>query len=330
MVSPGFHFGGFGLPPTATKTIVMDYLTPLYTQLSSVAKGGATTSASSSDTTVQRLILLSTIVFTIVVYVFEGYLSLRQRTTYRRTEFPRELEECVGAIDAEDMRSTAATIASAAASAKATKKDDDVEDESNDNDIDRTAPLLPQLRAKFTSAQSYGLDKVHFALLSSTYSTFEGVLFVMLGFLPYIWDTSCHIIAKTYLNYTTTTDDVDDETNNEIKISLLFLGITTIIGLATSLPFELYSTFRIEKRHGFNKTTMRLFISDKLRGLGLTLVLGGPFVSLLLTIIKWGGHHFYMYVWGFTFAFSLFMMSAYPVLIMPLFNTYEPYYPTAN
>ena len=229
----------------------------------------------------------------------------------------------MGAIDAEDMRSTAATIASAAASAKATKKDDDVEDESNDNDIDRTKPLLPQLRAKFTSAQSYGLDKVHFALLSSTYSTFEGVLFVLLGFLPYIWDTSCHI-AKTYLNYTTTTTDDVDETNNEIKISLLFLGITTIIGLVTSLPFELYSTFRIEKRHGFNKTTIRLFISDKLKGLGLTLVLGGPFVSLLLTIIKWGGHHFYMYVWGFTFAFSLFMMSAYPVLIMPLFNTYEP------
>ena len=140
----------------------------------------------------------------------------------------------MGAIDAEDMRSTAATIAetAAAASAKATKKDDDVEDESNDNDIDRTSPLLPQLRAKFTSAQSYGLDKVHFALLSSTYSTFEGVLFVLLGFLPYIWDTSCHI-AKTYLNYTTTTTDDVDETNNEIKISLLFLGITTIIGLVT-------------------------------------------------------------------------------------------------
>lgn len=297
--------------PTATKIIVMVYLTPLYTQLSSVAKGGATTSAS-SDTTVQQLILLSTIVFTIVVYVFEGYLSLRQRTTYRRTEFPRELEECAGAIDAEDVRPTA--------SARATKKDDDVEDEPN-SDIDRASPLLPQLRAKFTSAQSYGLDKVHFALLSSAYSTFEGILFVLLGFLPYMWDTSCYI-AKTYLNYTTTTDD--DETNNEIKISLLFLGITTIIGLATSLPFELYSTFRIEKRHGFNKTTMSLFIGDKLKGLGLTLVLGGPFVSLLLTIIKWGGRHFYVYVWGFTFAFSLFMMSVYPVIIMPLFNTYEP------
>ena len=230
----------------------------------------------------------------------------------------------MGAIDAEDVRSIAASAASAA-SAKATAKkdDDDVEDESND-DIDRTSPLLPQLRAKFTSAQSYGLDKVHFALLYSTYSTAEGVLFVLLGFLPYIWDTSCHI-AKSYLNYTTTTDDDDDdETNNEIKISLLFLGITTIIGLVTSLPFELYSTFRIEKKHGFNKTTLRLFISDKLKGLGLTLVLGGPFVSLLLSIIKWGGRHFYMYVLGFTFAFSLFMMSAYPVLIMPLFNTYVP------
>jgi STE24 endopeptidase len=217
----------------------------------------------------------------------------------------------VSIIDAEEKRkdnvssSTASTEEAVATTASATKE----------GDIDRTSPLLPQLQAKFTSAQSYGLDKVHFSLLSSTYSTIEGIVFVLLGFMPYIWDTSYYII-KTYFHST-------NESDNEIKISLLFLGLTTIIGLVTSLPFELYSTFRIEKQHGFNKTTLSLFISDKLKGIGLTIVLGGPFVSLLLSIIKWGGSHFYMYVWGFTFTFSLFMMTLYPVVIMPLFNTYE-------
>jgi STE24 endopeptidase len=248
------------------------------------------------------------------VYVFESYLSLRQRTTYQQTKFPHELEECVSIIDAQEKRKDNDSSSTSTAALTTTTKEGDKEN----NNIDRTSPLLPQLQAKFTSAQSYGLDKVHFSLLSSTYSTIEGIVFVLLGFMPYIWDTSCYII-KTYFH--STTDDY--ETRNEIKISLLFLGITTIIGLVTSLPFELYSTFRIEKQHGFNKTTLSLFISDKLKGIGLTIVLGGPFVSLLLSIIKWGGSHFYVYVWGFTFTFSLFMMTLYPVVIMPLFNTYE-------
>jgi len=53
-------------------------------------------------------------------------------------------------------------------------------------------------------------------------------------------------------------------------------------------------------------------------------VIGGPFVSLLLKIIHWGGDLFYIYVWVFMFIFSIFMMTIVPVFIMPLFNKYEP------
>eukprot|EP00978_Attheya_sp_CCMP212_P035519 scaffold154979_cov54-Attheya_sp.AAC.2 len=81
---------------------------------------------------------------------------------------------------------------------------------------------------------------------------------------------------------------------------------------------------KIEKKHGFNKQTLGLFVSDKLKGLALTAVIGGPFVALLLKIIKVGGEYFFVYVWGFLFVFSLFMMTVYPVVIMPLFNKYEP------
>lgn len=94
--------------------------------------------------------------------------------------------------------------------------------------------------------------------------------------------------------------------------------------MVTSLPFELYSTFQIEKKHGFNKTTLKLFISDKLKSLVLTFLIGGPFVALLLYIIKKGGEYFYLYVWAFMFVFSVFMMTIVPVVIMPLFNKYEP------
>merc|ERR1712194_419306 len=113
-------------------------------------------------------------------------------------------------------------------------------------------------------------------------------------------------------------------TENGIYISLIFMGIMTVIGTVTSLPWELYSTFKIEKKHGFNKQTPMLFFTDKIKGLGLTIAIGGPFLALLLKIIQWGGEHFYLYVWLFTFTFSMLMMTVYPVLIMPLFNKYDP------
>jgi STE24 endopeptidase len=301
----------------------MEYLTPRYTQLVGSGRVVHTTSNDDDDdTNVRRLIIGSTLLFTIFVYALESYLSYRQRRTYKLTSFPKELELAVGNIDAEE--ETRRKLETTGGGGKAVggdegekEKEGTKEDETSTstNKLDRSAPLLPQLRSKFLNAQSYGLDKVNFSLLSSSYSTIEGASFMLLGFMPYAWDTSCNIGKWDMLRY--------DERTDEIKISLIFLLLTTILGTITGLPFELYSTFRIEKRHGFNKTTLGLFVSDKIKGLLLTACLGGPFVALLLKIIKWGGERFYLYVWGFTFVFSLFMMTLYPVVIMPMFNTYE-------
>jgi STE24 endopeptidase len=153
-------------------------------------------------------------------------------------------------------------------------------------------------------------------MISSTFDTIESVVFLVIGFLPYMWDLSFSLGTK-YFGW-------DNEADNEIKISLIFLFLTTMVGMVTSLPFELYSTFQIEKKHGFNKQTLGLFFSDKVKTLLLTIVIGGPFVALLLRIIKMGGTYFYVYVWGFMFCFSVFMMTIVPVVIMPLFNKYEP------
>uniref|UniRef100_A0A7S1VGS5 CAAX prenyl protease n=1 Tax=Grammatophora oceanica TaxID=210454 RepID=A0A7S1VGS5_9STRA len=222
-------------------------------------------------------------------------MDARQREAYQKTQFPKELEATVAAIDVERAK---------------------IKEESKaDDDDESTKLLLPQLKAKFVSSQGYGLDKIHFGMISATYDTFESVVFLLLGFLPYVWDLSAKWGASWF--------GLDPQ-EHEIRISLIFLAVITLIGTVTSLPFALYSTFQIEKKHGFNKQTLGLFFSDKVKSLALTFVIGGPFVALLLQIIKMGGTYFYIYVWAFMFVFSVFMMTIVPVFIMPLFNKYEP------
>eukprot|EP00980_Cylindrotheca_fusiformis_P001700 scaffold388_cov114-Cylindrotheca_fusiformis.AAC.9 len=256
---------------------------PLYSQ-----SGG---SSSSNDSTLAYWSLAATVAFTVAVYAFEGHLDTRQKAAYQKTSFPKELEATVSKIDAEREKST----------------------EKKEGESSKS--LLEQLQDKFKSSQTYGLDKINFGMFASTYDTFESVAFLLLGFLPYLWDKSVELGAA-YFNWTASDD--------EIKISLIFLGLVTVVGTITSLPFELYSTFNIEKKHGFNKQTLGLFFTDKIKSLFLTGLIGGPFIALLLKIIKMGGDYFYIYVWAFMFLFSAFMMTIVPVVIMPLFNKYEP------
>lgn len=273
-------------------------LTPQYTQTGGTAKAATSLFGDYA--------VAATLAFTLIVFLFEAYLNFRQRKSYHKTEFPRELETTVGNIDRE-------TKSAAAATEKKEESKTSSNGENKKDKVDRNAPLLPQLQSKFSKSQSYGLDKVNFSIFSSIYAVAEEVIYVLYGFLPYVWDTACNIGSK----YGWT------ETENEIKITLIFFGIVTIIGTITSLPFELYSTFEIEKKHGFNKQTLRLFFTDKIKGLVLQAVFGGPFVALLLKIIFVSGDKFYLYVWAFTFVFSVIMMTLVPVVIMPLFNKYE-------
>ena len=286
-------------------------LTPRYTQL--LATGGSASSgagAEPADDPLATYAVFATVAFTLAIFLFKNYLSLRQRSTFHRTEFPSELSTTVGSIDAARAKEPKRK-AEGGPSAGAGEEGGGGADPTSK--VDRNAPLLPHLESKFAAAQSYGLDKVNFSLASSTYSTAEGVAFLLLGFMPYVWDRSVEFGAR-FFGWT--------ERENEIGISLVFFAVTTVVGTVTGLPWELYSTFRIEKKHGFNKTTIGLFAADKIKGLALTAALGGPFVALLLKIIRMGGARFHVYVWAVTCAFSVFMMTIFPVVVMPLFNKY--------
>ena len=245
-VDPGILPLSFSLAKAISQMFELP-LKPLYTQ-----SGGAVTEEETSP--LALWILTGTIAFTVFVYAFEGILDARQKVAYQKTKFPLELETTVAKIDAE----------------RTSEKKD------GSNAAEDTKPLLEQLQAKFESSQAYGMDKINFGMFSSTYDTLESIAFLLLGFSPYVWDKSV-MLGESWFGYT-----VEDE----IKISLIFLLLVTIVGTISGLPFELYSTFQIEKKHGFNKQTLGLFFTDKIKSLLLTFVIGGPFVALLLKIIK--------------------------------------------
>ena len=81
--------------------------------------------------------------------------------------------------------------------------------------------------------------------------------------------------------------------------------------------------FSIKERHGFNKTTIKIFVTDIVKKISLTFILGGPIIALLLFVIEWGGPNFYIYVFVLIIGLMFFFMWLFPNFIQPLFNKYE-------
>jgi STE24 endopeptidase len=108
--------------------------------------------------------------------------------------------------------------------------------------------------------------------------------------------------------------------DNDIVISLLFFGILFIGNEILTLPFNIYSTFVIEERFGFNNTTIRTFVLDFIKSLLLTIVLAGSILVLILWLYQLLGNHFWLATWVAVSLFSLIMLLFYSEWIVPLFN----------
>jgi STE24 endopeptidase len=104
----------------------------------------------------------------------------------------------------------------------------------------------------------------------------------------------------------------------------LFLIATALLLGLPSMPLDWWGQFRLEARFGFNKSTLGLWITDKLKGLVLGLVIGFPLLWALLSLVNLVGGHWW--IWGFAlvFGFQLLMLVLYPKLILPLFNKLTP------
>jgi len=111
---------------------------------------------------------------------------------------------------------------------------------------------------------------------------------------------------------------------NTIVITLIFFGIIFIGSDIVNTPFSIYKTFVIEEKFGFNKTTKKTFIIDKIKGLVMTVVIGGGLLAVIVWFYEFAGNNFWMYAWGIVALFSVGMNMFYSKLIVPLFNKQKP------
>lgn len=158
---------------------------------------------------------------------------------------------------------------------------------------------------RYRKSQDYTRESSRFDLISSTAKLIIFLVFWLSG--GFQWFDSL-IRSWGYSELVT----------GLVGIALLHLG-NTLIGL----PFELYDTFVIEQKHGFNKMTAATYAADQLKGLLLGAVLGLPLLALLLWVF--GNYpNAWIYAWGSTTAFVLIMAYVGPAIIMPLFNKFTP------
>jgi STE24 endopeptidase len=105
---------------------------------------------------------------------------------------------------------------------------------------------------------------------------------------------------------------------------LALIALFVLAGSLLDLPWELWSTFRIEQAFGFNHTTLKLFVADMLKGVAVGAVLGLPIVALILWLMGAAGPRWWLWAWAAWMGFNLLVMVIYPTVIAPLFNKFEP------
>ena len=159
---------------------------------------------------------------------------------------------------------------------------------------------------KYKKSIAYSKTNNKFGLITSTFSFVLSFVLLVTGFFGWLDGYIAQFI------------------NSEIFISLAFFGILFIASDIINLPFQLYDTFVIEEKFGFNKTTKKTFVLDKLKGYALTIVLGGIILFVLLYLINLFGPGFWIYFWMVISLFILFMNMFYTTLILPLFNKLTP------
>jgi len=120
-----------------------------------------------------------------------------------------------------------------------------------------------------------------------------------------------------------------DDIIRSLGYSPIITGVAVIIGLSIisgiiDIPFSLYKTFVIEEKFGFNRLTLKMFITDMIKQTGIMLVIGLPFLGFVLWLMNDASPYWWLYVWGSWFGFSMLMMWLYPAVIAPIFNKFTP------
>ncbi|GAA5969436.1 hypothetical protein JCM21900_006499 [Sporobolomyces salmonicolor] len=189
----------------------------------------------------------------------------------------------------------------------------------------------PNIRETYTKSQAYARHKLDFSSVINTLDLAEtGILLTGIS-APLLAKLGYHVGGKDWTllkGFWDAAGQVPGAGGSEIRQSMAFVALMTVIGQVLSIPKELYKHFVMEEKHGFNKMTKGTFTGDQIKGLFLSLVLEVPLIAGLLSIIEWAGQDAILrivaYAIGFIFLVQLIMIPLFPYVIAPMFNKFTP------
>ncbi len=155
-------------------------------------------------------------------------------------------------------------------------------------------------------AADYTVAKSRFSMLGIVFSAAVLLILTFGGVLQGIYDVTANFLS------------------NELGRGVLFFALLGLLLSIIDVPFDLYRTFVIEEKFGFNKMTARLFVKDFVLGLVVSALLGLPFLAILLWLMSAAGENWWLYAWLAGVAFWLFIQFISPTVIAPLFNKFSP------
>lgn len=178
--------------------------------------------------------------------------------------------------------------------------------------VRRPVPMIPKTleghldREKLLESKAYQQENFRFGLVSGALSFLVSLMMIYMGWFGSLDAWVGDLVAKPMIQ------------------SLLFFGVIMVASDLLSIPFEYYSTFVIEEKYGFNKTTLGIFIGDKVKGLLLTVVIGGGLLWLFLWLIGQMGQDFWWIFWLVAAGLMVLVNFFYTSWILPLFNKLTP------
>ena len=161
-------------------------------------------------------------------------------------------------------------------------------------------------KEKYLQAKEYKKLRGKVSLISSIISTSLTLLILSTGIYGYVSDYIYEIYSSSFIH------------------SAIFFLFFYFINMIISIPVSFYSTFVIEEKFGFNKTTKKTFFTDILKGILMTLIIGGLLLGAALFIYDFFSDGFWIWLWLGLSLFTIFMSMFYTTLIVPIFNKLSP------
>ena len=159
---------------------------------------------------------------------------------------------------------------------------------------------------KYLKSLAYNRERTKFSFITAAFGFLISALMLLGGGFGWL-DTLLRIYIKS-----------------DIVLALAFFAVLMLVSDILNIPFQCYNTFVIEEKYGFNKTTIKIFITDKLKGYAISAVVGGGLLSLLIYMIQAIGPSFWIWFSIIAAVFILIVNMFYTSLILPLFNKLTP------